>query len=130
MKPEWAAEVDYDLLCESLPNLDPATVRFRRAPRLMWLIRRLFLPTARAITLPWGVYLHPDVYPQVGSARLLVHELAHVEQWRRLGVVGFLRRYLGDYFRARANRTPHLAAYKSISLEVEAGRLAAFVCDP
>jgi len=130
MKPTWAAEIDYDLLCESLPNVDPATVRFRRAPRLMWFIRRFFLPTARAITLPWGVYLHPDAYPQASSARLLVHELAHVEQWRRLGILGFLRRYLGDYGRARLKGTPHQAAYRAISLEVEAGRLSAFVCGP
>lgn len=55
-----------------------------------------------------------------GSARLLRHELVHVRQWRRLGVVGFLRRYLGAYLRWRVRGYPHWGAYRRIPLEVEA----------
>jgi hypothetical protein len=44
----------------------------------------------------------------------------HVEQWRRLGAVGFLRRYLGAYLRWRARGYGHWAAYRRIPLEVEA----------
>ena len=54
------------------------------------------------------------------SARLLRHELVHVRQWRRLGVLGFLRRYLGAYLRFRVRGYPHRAAYRRIPLEVEA----------
>lgn len=52
---------------------------------------------------------------------LLAHELVHVEQWRRLGVAGFLARYLGAYLGARLRGWPHHAAYRRIPLEVEAG---------
>ena len=52
--------------------------------------------------------------------RLLRHELEHVRQWRRLGVVGFLRRYLGSYLRWRLRGYGHWAAYRRIPLEVEA----------
>ena len=55
-----------------------------------------------------------------GSERLLRHELVHVRQWRRLGVVGFGARYLGTYARWRLRRYPHWAAYRRIPLEIEA----------
>jgi hypothetical protein len=52
--------------------------------------------------------------------RLLRHESVHVRQWRRLGLVGFLRRYLGSYLRWRLRGYGHMAAYRRIPLEVEA----------
>jgi hypothetical protein len=55
-----------------------------------------------------------------GDARLLRHELVHVRQWRRLGVVGFLRRYLGAYVQGRWRGYGHREAYLRIPLEVEA----------
>jgi len=58
------------------------------------------------------------------DASLLGHELVHVEQWRVLGPVGFLRRYLGDYLRGRAGGLGHWAAYAAITLEEEARRRA------
>ena len=60
----------------------------------------------------------------VRSARRLRHERVHVRQWRRLGVVGFLRRYLGAYLRWRVRGYPHWAAYRRIPLEVEAEWIA------
>ncbi len=51
---------------------------------------------------------------------LLAHEAVHVEQWRQHGVIGFLVRYLGDYFRGRAIGLPHHAAYRAIRFEREA----------
>jgi hypothetical protein len=51
---------------------------------------------------------------------LLRHELEHVRQWRRLGAVGFLARYLGAYFRWRMRGYDHWGAYRRIPLEVEA----------
>jgi hypothetical protein len=52
--------------------------------------------------------------------RLLRHELVHVRQWRRLGLVGFLVRYLGAYARWRWHGYSHRAAYRRVPLEVEA----------
>ena len=52
--------------------------------------------------------------------RLMAHELVHVRQWRDLGVLGFLRRYLGAYLRWRLRGYSHWGAYRRIPLEVEA----------
>ncbi len=46
------------------------------------------------------------------NEHLLRHELVHVHQWRRLGVPGFLRRYLGSYLRWRLRGSGHWAAYR------------------
>lgn len=51
---------------------------------------------------------------------LLRHEQEHVRQWRRLGPVRFLFRYLGAYFRWRLRGYDHWGAYRRIPLEVEA----------
>lgn len=59
-----------------------------------------------------------------GWPLLLRHELVHVRQWRELGVVGFLWRYLGSYLALRLRGWPHWAAYRRIPLEVEAAWLA------
>ena len=54
------------------------------------------------------------------DADLVAHELVHVQQWRELGVVRFLTRYLSEYLRARVAGQPHWSAYAAISLEAEA----------
>jgi hypothetical protein len=51
---------------------------------------------------------------------LLRHEARHVAQWRNLGFVGFLRRYLAAYLRWRLRGYGHWAAYRRIPLEVDA----------
>ena len=58
------------------------------------------------------------------SSRLLAHELVHVEQWSRHGVLGFLGRYLGAYAKNMARLRNHRAAYLAIPLEVEARQAA------
>ena len=74
-------------------------------------------PGADAITLPGLVIVrrraaHDEV--------LLAHEQEHLRQWKRLGVVGFLRRYVGAYLRWRLRGYGHWAAYRRIPLEIEA----------
>ena len=56
--------------------------------------------------------------------RLIAHELVHVRQWRELGAVRFLSRYLGAYARARRRGLNHRDAYEAIPLEAEARALA------
>ena len=78
-------------------------------------------PGSDAITI-WSV-----VSVRAGAAddpRLLRHEEEHVRQWRRLGVVGFLRAYLGSYLSWRRLGYGHLAAYRLIPLEIEAEEAA------
>lgn len=54
------------------------------------------------------------------TAHLLRHEEGHVVQWRQLGPVRFLVRYLSAYLRERLSGRSHWAAYRRIPLEIEA----------
>lgn len=83
-------------------------------------------PGADAITLGSLVIVRRRA---AGSERLLRHEAVHVEQWRRLGVVGYLRRYIGAYAGWRVRGYGHRAAYLRIPLEVEARWAAATIAD-
>jgi hypothetical protein len=74
-------------------------------------------PGAAATTIG-SVILMRGRYAQ--DARLLRHELEHVRQYREYGWVGFFRRYLRAYARARLAAYPHLSAYRRIPFEVEA----------
>ena len=74
-------------------------------------------PGAAAITIGPVISVRAR---SAGNARLLRHDLVHVRQWRSLGVVGFLARYLRAYLGARLRGWPHWAAYRRIPLEVEA----------
>lgn len=51
---------------------------------------------------------------------LLRHELVHVAQWRDLGAIRFLWRYLGAYLRWRLRAHGHWSSYRRIPLEIEA----------
>jgi hypothetical protein len=74
-------------------------------------------PGADAITLPGLVIVRRRA---AGDPVLLAHEAVHLRQWRELGVVGFLRRYIGAYLRWRMRGYGHWAAYRRIPLEIEA----------
>ena len=54
------------------------------------------------------------------SVRLLRHELEHVEQYRRHGIAGFLRKYLAAYLRGRLRGYGHWGAYRRIPFEASA----------
>lgn len=60
-----------------------------------------------------------------GRRTLLAHELAHVEQYARLGTIRFLRRYVGEYLVNLGRLHSHRRAYLAISLEAEARAAAA-----
>lgn len=79
---------------------------------------RIWRGRALAMTLPWGIYMPADSL--AAPAALIVHELAHVQQWRQLGIWRFSRSYLSDYLRGRLRGMSHTSAYATISLEREA----------
>lgn len=81
-------------------------------------------PGASAITIGRVISVRARA---AGDERLLRHELVHVEQWRRLGFAGFVRRYVGAYLRWRLRAHGHWAAYRRIPLEVEAEWLSRVV---
>jgi len=76
-------------------------------------VRRFFAGTA-GITLHYGILIREDCW---GDRRLVVHELAHVAQYERLGGIGpFLRAYLRECL---------LEGYPNGALEREAIEVAA-----
>lgn len=117
------AGIDRKRLEADLPSVNPSRIPVRQAPR--W-FRLFWARGITAVALPWGVYLHPRRLEEPMSALgpLLVHELAHIEQFRRLGPLGWAREYLGDYLRGRRVGLGHREAYRQIGLEVEARELA------
>jgi hypothetical protein len=92
-------------------------VHIERQGDAVIVVSRWAAPGAAATTIGRMVFVRESA---AGSPRLLRHELVHVGQWRRLGVVGFGVRYLGAYASWRLRRYPHWAAYRRIPLEIEA----------
>ena len=73
-----------------------------------------------------GITLGSLVIVRRGKASpyLLRHELVHVRQWKRFGIVGFGVRYLGPYALWRLRGKDHRSAYLRIPLEIEADWVA------
>ncbi len=117
------ADLDLERLTVALPNVDPATIPVHSASRLF---RMFWAKGISAVAMPWGIYLHPDRLERSAAdvGRLMVHELTHIDQWRRLGAIGWGRSYLGDYFRGRRSGLTHHEAYRAIGLEREARDVA------
>ncbi|MGH9458323.1 MAG: eCIS core domain-containing protein [Thermoanaerobaculia bacterium] len=87
----------------------------------LWL-RPLLLRGVVGITLGRRIFLAPELLGR-GEARLeavIRHELAHVDQVRRLGLVRFLAAYVREYLALRLRGLGHVAAYRAISFEREA----------
>jgi hypothetical protein len=118
-----AAGIDRDALARALPMVDPSRVPVWQAAA--W-FRLIWAWGIKAVALPWGIYLAPGVLarPLADLGPLMVHELTHLEQWRRLGPLGWARSYLGDYVRGRRRGLGHHGAYRAVGLEVEARRVA------
>jgi hypothetical protein len=110
---------DPESLRQNLGLADLDRVPVRRAPR--WMVRT-WRGDVAAMTLPWGIYVRPETLggDPARLAKLLSHELVHVRQWRELGTIGFLRRYLGDYWSGRRKGLGHNEAYLAIRFEREA----------
>jgi hypothetical protein len=85
--------------------------------------RPFFLPRAfDGITIGRHIWAPNDFSSRTLEEQLafLAHELTHVEQYRQLGFLGFLRGYLGEY---RANRRLGMnrtEAYRRITFEDQA----------
>jgi hypothetical protein len=94
-------------------------VRLERRPGYWRLVGGPVPPGSAAITLGRLISVRAR---SADDEQLLRHELVHVRQWRELGVVGFLRRYLGAYLRGRLDGLSHHEAYRHIPLEEEAVR--------
>jgi hypothetical protein len=104
---DW--ELARRLLADFFPELDLETVRVRHRARLA-------IPSRyRAITLGSGIYVRPELRAtRVADLELLLHELAHVRQYRRLGWLGFALSYGAGVARG---------GYRDNPLETEAREL-------
>lgn len=69
-----------------------------------------------------GIVLYPFIFfaPKDPNPILVNHELIHVAQIKRLGVIKFYTRYLLEYLKARRAGLSHDRAYRAISFEREA----------
>ncbi len=92
-----------------------ARVRFR----FPWWLRPFLMRGVAAITLGRRIYFAPDLSDEKVE-RFLRHELMHVRQIGRLGLVRFYWLYLAEYIAHRRRGLRHSEAYNSISFEIEA----------
>ena len=125
------AGVDRDRLRKVMPRVDPQRVRVGPAPRL---IRLVWPQRISAVTMPWAIYIRPSLWEAFSTAvsparagSLMVHELMHVEQLLRYGVVRHGLRYVTDYLRGRIRGLGHWDAYREIPFEQEARAAARMV---
>lgn len=130
--------IDVAAVRRKLPGVEPFAVAVRTPSRLF---RATWAKGVVAVTTPWAVYVDHEVYrrlvdsgpdplaehPTVAKrdGLLMVHELTHLEQYRRLGAGRHTARYVGDYLRGRVRGRRHWDAYRDIRLEREARDVAA-----
>jgi len=80
---------------------------------------RFITALTRGLTLRYGIFIRSDCR---GERALVVHELAHVAQYERLGgFEPFLRQYLSEYL---------TIGYPEAPMEQEAIEIAARLCRP
>ncbi|HEU5162007.1 MAG TPA: sensor domain-containing diguanylate cyclase [Thermoanaerobaculia bacterium] len=87
----------------------------------LWL-RPFVLSGVLAITLGRRVYLSPALAArgEAAIARILRHELVHLRQVARLGLIRFLAQYVFEYAHHRRAGLSHHAAYRAVRFEAEA----------
>lgn len=126
-----ATGIDPGSLADVMPRVDSEEVKVRVASPLF---RRFWVKGIAAVALPNGIFVQPAVMERFRSGaqpgrsgKLIVHELMHIEQWRRNGAIRHLAQYLGDYIRNRWNGFGHWESYRAIRIEQEARDVAAAI---
>ena len=80
-----------------------------------------FIPKLfKASAITFGSHIYYVQAEHQISARLRRHEMVHVEQYQKDGVLRFLYLYLKSYCRLRIQGKAHHIAYRSIPYEEEA----------
>ena len=126
-----AGGVDLPTLRKVLPRIDPRTIKGWEAP---WFVKPIWGKRIAARAMAWGIYVRSDVMQRFErgeeperNAHLIVHELTHIEQWRRLGPIRHSVQYVGDFLRGVVAGKGTFASYKGIRLELEARQTARLV---
>lgn len=68
------------------------------------------------VTIGKAIYLKDTTI----DTTLIKHELIHVEQYEKHGVLGFLIRYFYHYIKGRLQGLSHWESYHAIPFEIEA----------
>jgi hypothetical protein len=84
-----------------------------------WWLRLFLARDVIAITLGHRIYVR-EMLESASFDRLIRHEMAHVRQVERHGLIGFLVRYVGEFARHWVRLRSVAAAYAAISFEIEA----------
>ncbi|HUR82711.1 MAG TPA: DUF4157 domain-containing protein [Thermoanaerobaculia bacterium] len=84
-----------------------------------WWLRPFLMRDVVAITLGRRIYVR-QAMAVASLEKLLRHELAHVRQVHRHGLIGFLVRYLVEFVRHWMRLRDVSKAYRAISFEIEA----------
>jgi hypothetical protein len=84
-----------------------------------WWLRPLLMKDVIGITLGRRIYVRSNL-GQLSMERLLRHELAHIRQINRHGLLGFYARYVAEFARHFARVRSLSRAYSLISFEIEA----------
>jgi hypothetical protein len=102
-------------------DLELAIARVRARVRFAfpWWLRPFLARDVIGITLGSRIYVAAG-RASAGIERLLRHELVHVDQVRRLGLIRFYWCYAAEYFSLRRSGLDAAAAYRSLSFEREA----------
>jgi len=87
--------------------------------RYPWWLRVILMRGVVAITIGRRIYVAADVAEQ-HLEQLLRHELVHVRQVGRLGLLRFYWRYLAEFVALRRRGLSAAEAYRNISFEREA----------
>lgn len=95
------------------------SVRARVRFRFPWWMRPFLLRGVEGITLGRRIYLAQSV-GQHQVDRFLRHELTHVRQIDRHGLIRFYWSYIREYVVNRRRGMSSAEAYRSISFEMEA----------
>jgi|GEM_PF-635739 len=106
------------------PSLNTAITASRAIVRVgyPWWLRPWLARDVIAITLGRRIYVSSIVANRRPESieKLLRHELAHVRQVARHGLIGFLARYLAEFVRLLWRERSINKAYANISFEIEA----------
>jgi hypothetical protein len=110
---------DGDALRVRLAPVDPDEINVYPAARVL---RMFWRPGIKGVTHWRWVFVDPEFMrgDRDKLARLVIHELVHVRQYRDTGYLGFTTRYLREYSRGRLQGKNSRQAYLDIGAEVEA----------
>lgn len=117
------AGIDLTAIGRELPNVDPGEVAVRPAP---WWLRAVWSGWVQGMATPSTIYVRSRwLDDAAGAAALVTHELVHVSQWRRIGILRFALGYLWGALSGIVKYRSIRRAHSHISFEKEAAVVAA-----